>query len=240
MERERRDVDLLDVYRRLLDRFGPAGWWPGETPFEVCIGAILTQNTSWGNVEKALAVLRRRGRLSFEGLARLPPTRLATLIRSSGTYRVKARRLAAFVAFLGREYGGRVHAMSTDPPQVLRDKLLSVKGIGPETADSIALYAARIPLFVIDAYTRRVFSRLGRLRGDEPYVVAQRVFMDRLPRDPALYNDYHAQIVRLAKDVCRKRPRCEVCPLDDVCAKRGLSRRTPASGPSPERAGMEG
>lgn len=213
---------LLRVYRRLHRRFGPAGWWPGKTPFEVCVGAILTQNTSWRNVERALAVLRARGRLSFEGLRSLTARRLAPLLRPAGTFRVKARRLHAFVRFLGREFGGRVEGMTAVDGADLRARLLAVHGIGPETADSIALYAAGHPLFVIDAYTRRVFSRLGALAGDETYDQAQRFFMDRLPRDATLFNDFHAQVVRLGKEHCRPRPRCARCPLDDLCPRHGV------------------
>ena len=213
----------MAIYRRLRDARGHAGWWPGETPFEVCLGAILTQNTSWSNVDKALGTLRRRGRLSYESLRRCPPSRLAPLIRSSGTFNVKARRLVAFLRFLGREYGGRVEAMAAEAPAVLRAKLLSVSGIGRETADSIALYAAGLPLFVVDAYTRRIFTRLGLLDGDEDYDTIQRMFMDRLPRDAGLYNDYHAQIVGLAQQSCRARPLCTGCPLDDVCPKKGVA-----------------
>jgi endonuclease-3 related protein len=188
----------------------------------VCIGAVLVQNTSWTNVERALDELRRRDLLSFERLHALPPSRLARLIRSSGYYNVKARRVRALLDFLGAEYRGRVEAMSTEPPRALRAKLLAVKGIGRETADSIVLYAAALPLFVVDAYTRRVFSRLGLLRGDEPYDDVQRFFMERLPQDTSLYNDYHAQVVLLGKDVCRPRPRCALCPLEDLCPKRGV------------------
>ena len=213
---------LLQVYQRLLGARGPAGWWPGETPFEVCIGAILTQNTAWTNVEKAIGALRSRGLLSFERLRRLPASRVAPLIRSSGYYNVKAGRLASFLKFLDREYRGAVEAMSREDPWDLRERLLAVDGIGRETADSIVLYAARLPLFVVDAYTRRIFSRLGFLRGDEPYDEVQRFFMQRLPRDAPLFNDYHAQIVLLGKDVCRKRPRCGTCPLTDLCLKRGV------------------
>jgi endonuclease-3 related protein len=213
---------LRRVYRRLRRRFGPAEWWPGETPFEVCVGAILTQNTSWANVEKALDVLRQRGRLSYEGLRCLPPSRIAPLIRSSGYYNVKARRVKAFLEFLGREYGGRVETMAGEDPWALRGRLLTVEGIGRETADSIVLYAAGLPLFVVDAYTRRVFGRLGLLRGDEPYDEVQDFFMSRLGSDVALYNDYHAQIVRLGKDVCCPRPRCSVCPLHILCPGRGV------------------
>lgn len=143
-------------------------------------------------------------------------------IRSSGFYNVKARRLRAFLEFLERDFSGSVEAMAGESPTALRGRLLTVDGIGPETADSIVLYAAGLPVFVVDAYTRRIFSRLGLLRGDEPYDGVQGFFMTRLPADTSLFNDYHAQIVVLGKDVCRPRPRCDVCPLDDVCAKRGV------------------
>jgi endonuclease III related protein len=220
---------LLRVYRRLRDRYGHAGWWPSESSFEVCVGAILVQNTAWVNVERTLASLRRRGLLSFEALHRRPPSRLAPLLRSSGTFRVKARRLRAFLDFLRSEYGGMVEAMAAEDPAVLHEKLLAVAGIGPETADSIALYAAGHPVFVVDAYARRVFSRLGLLGGEEAYDEVQRFLMNRLPRDAALYNDYHAQLVRVGKEACRIRPRCAECPLEDLCPKRGLvsSRGTP-------------
>jgi endonuclease-3 related protein len=214
------------VYQRLRERFGHAGWWPGDSPFEVCVGAILVQNTAWANVERALDGLRRRRLLSFRALHRLPASRLAPLVRSSGTFRVKARRLRAFLDFLGAEYGGRVEAMRSEEPSLLRRKLLGVPGVGPETADSIALYAAGHPVFVVDAYTRRVFTRLGLLRGDETYAEVQRFFEDRLPRDTGLFNDYHAQVVRLGKDVCRSRPRCPECPLDDLCPKRVIPSRS--------------
>jgi endonuclease III related protein len=214
-------VDLKVVYDRLLQTQGHSAWWPGESAFEVCVGAILTQNTAWTNVEKALAALKREGLLSYEALSALPDGTLAELIRPSGAYRVKAMRLRAFLDFLGREYDGRLEAMAAEEPRALRRKLLSVVGIGPETADAIALYAAGRPLFVVDAYTRRVFGRLGVLGGRETYDDVQRVFMDRLPPDVALFQDYHAQVVRLAKDVCRPVPRCHACALDDVCASGG-------------------
>jgi len=219
-------LSLLRVYRRMLRHFGHAGWWPGETPFEVCIGAILTQNTAWVNVERALAVLRGRGLLSYNALRELTPSTLAPLIRSSGYFNVKARRVVAFLHFLGREFDGSVGAMAGEDPATLREKLLGVHGIGRETADSIVLYAAGLPLFVVDAYTRRLFVRLGLLEGREGYDEIQRLFMRALPRDAALYNDFHAQIVRLGKAVCRPRPRCPECPLEGVCpeARRQTSR----------------
>jgi endonuclease-3 related protein len=208
------------VYRRLLAAYGPAGWWPARTPFEVCLGAILTQNTAWSNAEKALRALRRRGLLSFRRLSALSAGELAPLIRSSGVFRVKARRVRAFLDFLGQEYGGRAGALRRTEAVELRRRLLAVPGIGPETADCIALYAAGKAFFVVDAYTRRVFRRLGHLRGDETYDEAQAFFTRALPATASLFNDYHAQIVRLAKEACRARPLCGRCPLDRICPKR--------------------
>ena len=217
--------EVRGIYDRLLARQGHSAWWPGESPFEVCIGAILTQNTAWTNVERALDALRKERLLSFEALSAVPDARLAELIRPSGTYQVKAQRLRAFLDFLGREYGGRVEAMAGEDPWDLRRKLLDVNGIGPETADAIALYAAGRPIFVVDAYTRRVFSRLGWFAGDEGYAEVQRFFMDHLPAEVELFRDYHAQIVRLAKDVCRPVPRCDECVLEPTCV---TGRRRPA------------
>lgn len=214
---------FLDVYARLRRRRGPPGWWPGESAFEVCVGAILAQNTAWSNVEKALGALRGRGLLSFAALRALSPSDLAPLIRPAGCYNVKARRLHAFLRFLERELDGEVAAMAREEPLALRARLLAVPGIGRETADAIALYAAGHPLFVIDAYTRRVFSRLGLVRGDEPYDALQRAFMDALPADAALFQDYHGQIVELAKEHCRARPRCAGCPLGEACPRVGVA-----------------
>ena len=223
-------IDLHDIYRKLVLRRGHAGWWPAGSAFEVCVGAILVQNTAWTNVEKALAVLRTRALLSFESLRAMPVDTLAPLIRSSGYFNVKARRLAALLELLDREYAGRVERMRGEEPLALRAKLLAVAGIGRETADSIVLYAAGLPVFVVDAYTRRIFTRLGLLRGDEDYDEIRARFERALPRDAALYNDYHAQIVRLGKDVCRPVPRCEICPLRRLCPRRGIARRVPLDG----------
>lgn len=211
------------IYRRLLRARGPAGWWPGDTAFEVCAGAILVQNTAWPNADRALRALAERGLLGYESLRGMTAAEIAPLIRSSGTFNVKARRLAAFVDFLGRHYEGRVENMAREEPWELRRQLLAVPGIGRETADCIALYAAGHPLFVVDGYTRRVFSRLGLIQGDESYDEVQRFFMRRLPADGKLFNDYHAQIVGLAQQSCRSRPLCAECPLDDVCPKRGVA-----------------
>jgi endonuclease III related protein len=231
-----RPLSLQQVYRRLRARYGHAGWWRGETPLEVCLGAILTQNTAWRGAARAIEELRRRRLLSYAALRPLPPSRIAPLIRSSGVFRVKARRIAAFLRFLGDAYGGRVESMRREDPWVLRARLLTVHGIGPETADAMVLYAAGLPLFVVDAYTRRIFSRLGLVDPHAPYDEIQRFFMDRLPRKSTLLNDYHAQIVRLGKEACRSRPRCADCPLDDVCPKRGVPPH--ASRPEP-RAKIE-
>jgi endonuclease-3 related protein len=229
-----RETALMDLYERLRGRFGHAGWWPARTPFEVCLGAILVQNTAWPNAESALRSLRARRWLSFRSLRGVSAGRLAPVLRPAGTFRVKARRVAAFVEFLGAAYGGRVEAMARQDAGVLRVQLLAVHGIGRETADAIALYAAGRPLFVVDAYTRRVFTRLGLVKGTEPYDVLQRFFMDRLPLSAPLYNDYHAQIVRLAKDHCRTRPRCGGCPLEDLCPKHSVSPSlSPSAPPAP-------
>ncbi len=189
------------------------------------MGAILVQNTAWTNAAKALQVLRSRGLLEFAALRRLGASRIAPLIRPSGYYRVKSRRLHALLCFLEDRYGGRAEALRAEEPWRLRAALLEVPGVGRETADSIVLYAAGLPLFVVDAYTRRVFARLGLVRGDESYDELQRFFMDRLAPRVELYNDFHAQIVTLGKDFCRTRPLCAVCPLAALCIRRGVPRR---------------
>jgi endonuclease-3 related protein len=222
MPHDARPCPPIRVYRLLLDRFGPQGWWPGESDFEVCVGAILVQNTAWTNVEKTLAGLRREGLLRFAALEPLSASELEPRLRSSGTFRVKARRLRAFLDFLGARYGGRAEAMRGAEAGKLRAELLQVNGIGRETADAIVLYVARRPVFVIDAYARRVFSRLGVLDGRETVDEAQRSLARRLPGDAALLGDYHAQLVALARSHCLRRPRCAICPLAPVCPRRGL------------------
>ena len=198
---------LQDVYDRLLTRFGPQRWWPADTPLEMAVGAMLTQNAAWGNVAQAIGNLKAAGLLDEPGAAeRLfaqPADYLEHLIRPSGYFRVKARRLKGLLELIVTRFGGEVEAMGEMGLDAAREALLAVKGVGPETADSILLYAAGLPRFVVDAYTRRVFSRLGILSGDEPYDDVQRFFTDRLPQDVDLWGDYHAQIVRLAKDICR-------------------------------------
>jgi len=206
---------LLDMYRRLLQAFGHRNWWPGRTPLEVAVGAILTQNTAWSNVEKAIANLRAAGALSVKGIREAPARRLERLIRPSGYFRQKAKKLKAFVDFLDRHHGGSMARMARAELQDLRKQLLGVWGIGPETADSILCYALHQPIFVVDAYTRRILSRHGYLPPDASYDAIQRYCMDRLPRDVGLYNDFHAQLVHLGKDFCNTRPRCASCPLKD-------------------------
>ena len=210
---------LLEVYERLFAAYGPQRWWPGETPFEVIVGAILTQSAAWANVEKAIGNLKAAGALSPQGLRRLSEEELARLIYPSGYFNAKARKLKAFVSLLFERFGGDPDRLLAAPAAELRPLLLATHGIGPETADSILLYAAGQPVFVIDAYTRRLCSRLGLAptrRGDT-YDAWQRLFMDALPSDAPLFNEYHALIVRHGKEVCRRRPRCPECPLLSVC-----------------------
>ena len=211
---------LLMFHRRMLTHFGPLHWWPGETPFEVIVGAILTQNTAWTNVEKAIANIRRAAALSPKKLRGMPAARLARLIRPSGYYNVKAKRLKAFLDFLHREYDDSIAKMFRESPQALREKLLAVNGIGPETADSILLYAGGVPTFVVDAYTKRILSRHGILDGNEKYEDVKRLFESNLPRDVQLYNEFHAQIVNVGKNYCRRTPHCAECPLNETGAER--------------------
>ena len=205
--------ELLRVYAVLRKTYGHQRWWPGDTPFEIMVGAILTQNTAWTNVEKAILNLKKARRLSFAALRHVPKKKLARLIRPAGYFNVKADRLKCFTAFLARECRGDLSELRREKVPVLREKLLAVKGVGPETADSILLYALNKPSFVIDAYTRRIFSRHGLAGDQETYEYWRRIFMQALPHDRDLYNDFHAQIVRTAKEHCRKIPRCEKCPL---------------------------
>ena len=210
----------LEVYRRLMAAYGPQGWWPGaEEPLEVCIGAILAQNTAWRNAERALARLKDAGVMSTAALAALPAEELTELLRPSGTFRSKSLTVQAFVAHLGGRYRGDLARMVARPMAALREELLGIRGIGPETADDILLYAAGHPSFVVDAYTRRIFTRIGvRLQRDS-YETWRTFFMDRLPTDVVLFNEYHALLDRLGSRVCLKRaPRCPECPLQQICA----------------------
>jgi len=206
----------MSIYRILYRTYGPQHWWPGETPFEVMVGAILTQNTSWKNVEKAIQKLKQRGVLNIDGIRQLRKSQLALLIRSSGYYRIKAERLKSFVEFLFKEYGGDLERMGEERLEGLRGKLLQVKGIGPETADSILLYGLQKPIFVVDAYTKRILSRLGIAPEKASYEAIQNLFMDHLPHNQRLFNEYHALLVHLGKNVCKKSPECDRCPIKGI------------------------
>jgi endonuclease-3 related protein len=208
------DHVLLQFYDTLISHLGPQHWWPGRTRFEIVVGAILTQNTSWSNVEKAIAHLRRARLLTPAALAQLPLARLARLVRPSGYFRQKARKLKAFVQFLRKEYAGSMRRMCAQATPVLRQQLLSVHGIGPETADSILLYAAGHPVFVVDAYTRRILLRHQLVPEKSGYEELRALLEARLPREAQLYNEYHALLVHVGKTWCRPRdPRCHACPL---------------------------
>jgi len=196
--------------------FGPQHWWPGESPFEIAVGAILTQNTNWGNVEKVIENLKRDKALNTKSIHGMRIHRLASLIKPAGYFNVKSKRLKAFMDFLMNEYHGSMQRMGDEETQTLRMNLLRVHGIGPETADSILLYALEKPLFVIDAYTKRFLSRHGIMEHEKPYEEFQEFFHSSLKRDVKLFNEYHALFVRLGKTYCRKKPKCEGCPLKGI------------------------
>ena len=200
----------------MFDAFGPRQWWPGETPFEVVIGAILTQNTNWSNVEKAIKNLKTASKLSPEGIYGLSITELAELIKPSGFFNVKAKRVKAFINWLFSRYEGNLSKMFARDLQTLRSELLSVKGIGPETADSILLYAGNMPTFVVDAYTHRIFSRHELIPEESTYDDMKSFFEENLPKDVQLYNEYHALLVNIGKMFCKPRKVCEPCPLKDI------------------------
>jgi endonuclease-3 related protein len=220
---------LLRLYARLHRRYGPQHWWPARSRFEVVVGAILTQNAAWRNAERAIARLRRAGALELGAVRRLAPARLAALLRPSGTFRLKARRVRAFADHVQRRHEGRLGRLLALPLPSLQAELRAIPGIGPETADAIALYAAGRPIFVVDAYTRRILARHRVLASSADYGVAQALVMGHLPHDPALFNEFHALLVRVGKEHCGPRPRCAGCPLRfDLRGRR--PRLTPAVG----------
>ncbi len=211
--------ELFAIYERLLITYGPQGWWPGEGPFEVIVGAILTQRVSWTNVEQAIAALKQADLMDPRRLDAAPLEAVAALIQPCLYYNAKARKLKAFVRFLAQHHGGRLEPLLQLPLPTLREALLSIHGIGEETADAILLYAAGKPSFVVDAYTRRILSRLGLIPETAGYERVRRLFMDALPRDVALYQEVHALLVRHGKERCKScRPLCEGCPLCPTCA----------------------
>jgi endonuclease-3 related protein len=206
---------LQEFYEALSRAYGPQHWWPGESPTEIVIGAILTQNTNWQNVEKAIAQLRAAKLLDWAALRDAPVEALAETIRPAGYYNVKARRLKNFVTWLWERYEGNLDSLRDIPLDRLREELLSVNGIGRETADSILLYALERPTFVVDAYTARL-ARRHRLLDEEPdYERLKALFEDHLPSDAKLFNEYHALIVAVGKRHCKSQARCEGCPLEE-------------------------
>jgi len=207
---------LLDIHRRLLEAFGPQHWWPGETVFEIILGAILTQNTSWANVEKAIANVKAAECLEPNALHALDAARLETLIRPAGYFRVKTKRLRNFLQWLFDEYGGDLSILERIDTFRLREELLSVSGIGPETADSILLYALERPVFVVDTYTARVMVRHGLAEPEIDYQQLQDLFESHLDPDVPLFNEYHALLVRVGKEFCKPKPKCQACPLNPL------------------------
>ena len=210
---QKRDI-LLKIYNSLYNYFGPLNWWPGDTPFEIMVGAILTQNTAWRNVEKAINNLKKENLLEAQKLYYINPKKLAQLIKPSGYYNIKAKRLKNFVNIFVNDFEGSAEKMFSGDSKELRKKLLKVNGIGPETADSILLYAGEKPFFVVDAYTKRIFSRHKLISKDSTYYQIQEFFIKNLDQDVKLFNEFHAQIVMLGKNTCTsKNPDCAECPI---------------------------
>ena len=211
---------LQDIYRRLYTTYGPQGWWPGDGPFDVVVGAILTQAAAWTNVERAIAAMKQAGSWSIQAIHAMPAAELALIIRPSGYFNAKAQKLKAFARHVVDAYDGDLQALLSRDLRPLREELLSIHGIGPETADDILVYAAEKPSFVIDAYTRRVVQRLGLfpLDAKSSYQAYQDLFHSNLEEDVPLFNEYHALLDRHAKDTCAKVPRCDACCLKDICA----------------------
>jgi endonuclease-3 related protein len=210
----RGEAPLEEYYNSLFTAFGPQHWWPGRTRFEVIVGAILTQNTSWTNVERAIENLRRAGLLSLRGIDGVPLEKLGRLVRPSGYFRQKARKLKAFCEFLRQDYGGSLRRMFRTPTIVLREKLLGVWGIGPETADSILLYAGGHPVFVVDAYTKRMLARHGWTNENARYEDVRWMVERKFPGETQRLNEFHALIVHAGKKFCsRQDPNCGECPL---------------------------
>lgn len=205
---------IRGMYDAMLESLGPSHWWPGDSPFEIAVGAILTQNTNWKNVEKAIDNLKTNNVLDAQSMYALPPRELAELIRPAGYYNIKTKRLRNFLAFLRDEADWDILTLKEWELYDLRLKILGVNGIGPETADCILLYALEYPTFVVDAYTARMMHRHGQIDEVSDYHELQSLFMDALPEDVALYNEYHALIVRMGKDWCKKKQGlCDACPL---------------------------
>jgi len=213
----------LQVYERLLNVFGPQHWWPGDSPFEIVVGAVLVQNTAWRNVERAIENLREAGVMESHALYALPPQELAELIRPAGYFQVKAKRLRNLLKFVIDEFDGSLDDMFRTSLQTLREQLLAVHGIGPESADAILLYAGGLNTFVVDTYTHRILARHGWIDYDADYHQIKDHFESTLPADAQLYNEYHALLVRVGKDYCKRTaPKCETCPLQEFLPPNGI------------------
>lgn len=213
MRQKRKSKKLLRIYHRLHDSIGPRQWWPGDSPFEVIIGAILTQNTSWGNVEKAIKALKEENLLDPFKLYNIEEETLAKTIKSSGFFNIKAKRIKNFIGFLFEIYQGSIAKMFSEKLTPLREKLLKINGIGPETADSILLYAGEKPIFVIDAYTKRILIRHNLISKEASYSEMQEFFMKNSEKDVRMFNEYHALLVYIGKNFCKKIPNCDSCPM---------------------------
>jgi endonuclease III related protein len=214
---------LLEAYERMLAAFGPQKWWPGESPFEIMVGAVLVQNTAWRNVERAIDNLREANVMQPHALYALPPVELAELIRPAGYYQVKAKRLRHMLKFVVEEFDGSLEAMFRTDLTTLREQLLAIHGIGPETADAILLYAGGMPTFVVDTYTHRILARHGWIEYEAGYHDIKEHFETALPADRTLYNEYHALLVRAGKDFCKRSgPKCESCPLAPMLPEGGI------------------
>jgi endonuclease-3 related protein len=212
---------LMEIYHKLLEHFGPRGWWPGESCLEIMLGAVLTQAVAWKNVEKAIAALKEAGLLDFSALLAIAEEELADFIKPALYHRQKARRLKILLDFIAENYGGDIDLMFSEPLSPIRARLLALWGIGPETADSILLYAGNYPVFVVDAYTIRIFSRLGWVEDKCSYEKMQGLMQRHLPADTQIYNEYHALLVALGANYCKKRKAlCQECPLAEYCSAK--------------------
>lgn len=209
-------VTLSEIYRLLYDAFGPQHWWPGETPFEIVTGAILTQNTNWANVEKAIENLKATDNLTPDKLHRIDISKLAELIRPAGYYNIKAKRLKNFVNWLFDNYDGEMSNLELGDTDRLRAELLAIKGVGRETADSILLYALGRPVFVVDAYTARITMRHELIDPGADYEQLRELFESNLSEDVRLFNEYHALLVRAGKEFCKPKAKCHSCPLEEL------------------------
>lgn len=220
MRQKKKTRKLLQIYQRLHYTIGPRYWWPADSPFEVIIGAILTQNTSWNNVERAIRALKEKKMLNPLKLYQVKKTFLAKTIKSSGFFNLKAQRIKNFIIFLFKNYQGSIEKMFSETLTPLREKLLKINGIGPETADSILLYAGEKPIFVVDAYTKRILIRHDLISKEAGYSEIQELFMKNLEHDVSMFNEYHALLVYIGKHFCKRVPKCESCPLKGVLIKK--------------------